>query len=111
MQRNDRSGQAPPVREGDEVDVKIDAIGEKGDGLTKINGFVMFVPDVKAGEHVRIKVKKVLNKVGFGEVIGRKEAPSSKDAEPEKVEKAKSEEELINEMDESEFTEDFGEDD
>jgi len=60
-----------PVREGEEVDVLIESVGEKGDGIAKIKGFVIFVPNTKANEAVRIKVKKVLNKVGFGEVVGK----------------------------------------
>lgn len=102
----------PPVKVGQEADVVIEAIGEKGDGLTRVNGFVIFVPEVRAGENVRIKISKVLAKVGFGEVIGRNEASKSKDAKPDKAQKAKTEEEKILEnLDESKFSEDFGEED
>ena len=59
-----------PVQVGQELDVKIDSVGEKGDGIAKVKGFVIFVPNVKVGDEVRIKVNKVLKKVGFGEVIG-----------------------------------------
>lgn len=96
----------PPVSVGEEVDVVIEAIGEKGDGITRAKGFVLFVPDVKKGEHVRIKVKKVLQKVGFAEVVGRNEEPMAQDAKPQKVK----EEEPEIEIDESKMTEDFGED-
>ena len=34
-----------PVREGEELDVKIEAVGEKGDGIAKVKGFVLFVPN------------------------------------------------------------------
>ena len=33
-----------PVREGEELDVTIEAIGDKGDGIAKKDGFVLFVP-------------------------------------------------------------------
>lgn len=59
-----------PVKVGQELDVKIEAVGEKGDGVAKIKGFVIFVPNVKEGDEVRIKINRVLKKVGFGEVIG-----------------------------------------
>lgn len=59
-----------PVKVGDEMDVKIEAVGEKGDGVAKVKGFVVFVPNVKEGDNVRIRVTKVLRKVGFGESIG-----------------------------------------
>jgi predicted RNA-binding protein with TRAM domain len=61
----------PPVKVGDELDVTIEAVGEKGDGLTKKNGFVLFIPGVKEGQQVRIRVTKVLRKVGFAEVVGQ----------------------------------------
>ncbi len=73
----------PPVKVGDELDVTIEAVGEKGDGLTKKNGFVLFIPGVKEGQQVRIRVTKVLRKVGFAEVVGQAgsapaaEAPAS----------------------------------
>ncbi|MBI4144982.1 TRAM domain-containing protein [Candidatus Woesearchaeota archaeon] len=59
-----------PVKVGEEMEVTIEAVGEKGDGLAKKNGFVLFVPGVKEGQKVRIRVTKVLRKVGFAEVVG-----------------------------------------
>lgn len=59
-----------PVNVGDELDVKIEAVGEKGDGVAKVKGFVLFVPNVKEGDLVRVRVTKVLRKVGFAESIG-----------------------------------------
>ena len=54
-----------------ELDVKIEAVGAKGDGIAKVQGFVLFVPGVKEGEEVHIKVTKVLRNVGFAEVMGK----------------------------------------
>ncbi len=59
----------PPVKVGEELDVTIEAVGEKGDGIAKKNGFVLFIPGVKEGQQVRIRVTKVLRKVGFAEVV------------------------------------------
>ena len=59
-----------PVNVGDVLDLKIEAVGEKGDGIAKIKGFVIFVPGVKEGDEVKVKITKVLQKVGFGEVVG-----------------------------------------
>ena len=33
-----------PVKVGAELDVKIEGVGEKGDGIAKVQGFVLFVP-------------------------------------------------------------------
>ena len=77
-----------PVKVGEELDVKIEAVGEKGDGIAKKNGFVLFIPGVKEGQEVRIKVTKVLRKVGFAEVVGKGSAPSEESAESKSSEES-----------------------
>ena len=82
-----------PVKVGEELDVKIEAVGEKGDGIAKKNGFVLFIPGVKEGDEVRIRVTKVLRKVGFAEVVGRGGAPKEEGgAEPAQSEEGSYEE-------------------
>ena len=71
----------PPVKVGEELDVTIEAVGEKGDGLAKKNGFVLFVPGVKEGQQVKIRVTKVLRKVGFAEVVGQGTAAPAAEGE------------------------------
>ena len=79
-----RGGGFSPVQVGQELDVKIEAVGEKGDGIAKEKGFVLFVPNAKEGDEVRIKVTRVLKKVGFAEVVGQAEGPiESNDAPAE----------------------------
>jgi predicted RNA-binding protein with TRAM domain len=98
---NDRQ-QAPPVKEGEEIDVTIEAVGEKGDGIAKQKGFVLFVPGTKAGERVRIRITKVLAKVGFAQSIGP--ALTQAGEEPKRVVKKEPEFDANEEMD----SEDFG---
>lgn len=121
MEEDRRFGQRfAPVNIGDELDVKIEAVGEKGDGIAKKEGFVLFVPNTKEGQEVRIRVTKVLRKVGFAEVVGeaeaapkQEEAPAEGEAQPEQTEEAPQEQEepAAEESEESkvEDTEDFGE--
>ncbi len=100
----------PPVKIGDELDVKIEAVGEKGDGIAKKDGFVLFVPNTQQGQQVKIKVTKVLRKVGFAEVVGEGQAsekPSTEGSEAPYEESSESSEETTEEA--SEDTEDFGE--
>src|SRR3989344_5184199 len=94
----------PPVNVGDEVDVKIEALGGKGDGIAKIRGFVLFVPGVKEGESCKVRVTKVLRSVGFAEKIGEASAPIE-GAEGAPAEIAAEPEAPV------EDTEDFGEED
>ena len=89
-----------PVKVGEELDVKIEAVGEKGDGIAKKKGFILFVPGVKEGEDVKIRVTKVLRKVGFAEVVG-KASPKSEQSEEQSSEPEPEPE--------AEDSEDFGE--
>ena len=59
----------PPVQVGDVREVKIENIGSGGDGIARIDGYVVFVPGVKVDEVVTIKITKVLRKYGFAEVV------------------------------------------
>jgi len=65
-----------PVQVSDEIEAIIEAVGEKGDGLFRRDGFVVFVPNVQEGQKVMVKVTKVLRKVGFGEVVEGASAPA-----------------------------------
>ena len=102
--QQDRGFRQAPVNVGDELDVKIEAVGEKGDGIAKKEGFVLFVPNAKEGQEVKIRITKVLRKVGFAEVVGES-APreESKESTEESSEPAAEEDREV------EDTEDFGE--
>ena len=97
-----------PVNVGDELDVTIESVGAKGDGVTKKEGFVIFVPGVQKGDNVRIKITRVLRKVGFGEVVGS--GASSEEAEVSNQEDDQSKEDAAApDETEPQDTEDFGE--
>lgn len=105
-----------PVKVGDELDVKIEAVGEKGDGIAKKEGFVLFVPNAKEGQEVRIRVTRVLRNVGFAEVVGEAgSAPEqSEDADAEEQQEEETsdmpEETTAEPESQEEDTENFGED-
>ena len=114
--RNDRGfkPKIAPVKEGDEIEVKIEAVGEKGDGIAKKDGFVLFVPGTKQGQDVRIKVTRVLRNVGFAEVVGEAKGQTEEAGEEssESQEYDSSQESSdSNESEESQDSEDFGEED
>lgn len=82
-----------PVKVGDEINVKIEAVGEKGDGIAKVKGFVLFVPNTREGDEVKVKITRVLRKVGFAEVLGKSDAPvETAEERPEASEEAQEEE-------------------
>jgi predicted RNA-binding protein with TRAM domain len=49
-----------PVEEGETYDVTIQDIARQGDGIARIEGFVVFVPNTSVGDEVQIKVERVL---------------------------------------------------
>lgn len=58
-----------PLSVGDTYDVSIEDVGREGDGIARIEGFVVFVPNTKKGDNVKVRISKVSRRVGFGEVI------------------------------------------
>ncbi|MGP8322165.1 MAG: translation initiation factor IF-2 subunit beta [Methanosarcinaceae archaeon] len=57
------------VEEGKEYEVRIDAVGSKGDGIAKLARFTIFVPGVPKGEVVNIRIKRISGTLAFAEKI------------------------------------------
>ncbi len=110
MQNRNFRPRDPPVKVGDELEVKIEAVGEKGDGIAKKEGFVLFVPNTQEGQTVKIRVTKVLRKVGFAEVAGEGQAAPQQEAQTEESADTEETEAPAEETEETEDSEDFGED-
>jgi predicted RNA-binding protein with TRAM domain len=60
----------PPVKVGEEYDVQITDIAAKGDGIAKIEGFIIFVPGTTKGDSCRIRVKEVARRFAVAEKVG-----------------------------------------
>ncbi|MBC7086396.1 MAG: TRAM domain-containing protein [Methanomethylovorans sp.] len=60
-----------PVRKGQEFDVEITSEGSNGDGVVKIQDFVIFVKGANKGEKVMIKIKDVKPNFAFADVVTR----------------------------------------
>ncbi|OKY79228.1 MAG: 23S rRNA U2552 (ribose-2'-O)-methylase RlmE/FtsJ [Candidatus Methanohalarchaeum thermophilum] len=60
-----------PVSEGDKLKVEIIDKGKEGDGIAKVNDFVIFVPDTDIGKTIKIKIKKVKNNFALAKKINR----------------------------------------
>jgi 23S rRNA (uridine2552-2'-O)-methyltransferase len=56
-----------PVRPGDELVVDIVDVGSEGDGIAKVEGFTVFVPDAEEGETVTVTVGDVKPNFAFAE--------------------------------------------
>ena len=58
-----------PVEEGKEYEADITELSRRGDGIAKIEGFVIFVPNTKPGDHVKFKVTRVARRYAIAETI------------------------------------------
>ncbi len=65
----ENSEKSAPVTVGETYEVSIDDIAKKGDGIARVEGFVIFVPQTKVGDKIKIKVNKVMRKFAFGEKV------------------------------------------
>ena len=60
----------PPVSEGDVREVTIETLGDKGDGIAKIErGYVVIVPDSEPGDEPTVEITSVRENVSFADVI------------------------------------------
>ena len=65
----DNRGNSAPVNEGEEYDVKIEDMGRDGDGIAKIEGFIVFVSGAKKDDEVKIRINSVRRNFAFAEVV------------------------------------------
>jgi len=57
------------VSEGSTYDVVIQDIGQKGDGIAKINRYVLFVPGTTKGAKVKIMVERLRGNIGYCKIV------------------------------------------
>jgi predicted RNA-binding protein with TRAM domain len=58
-----------PVSEGDIVDVDVEDLGSKGDGIARVEGFVVFVPGAEVDTTYEVEITSVGNKFAFAEIV------------------------------------------
>jgi predicted RNA-binding protein with TRAM domain len=64
---------AAPVEAGDRRTVEIEGVGEKGDGIARVDrGYVIIVPDTEKRDRVTVEINNVTPTVAFAEVVERK---------------------------------------
>jgi predicted RNA-binding protein with TRAM domain len=66
--RNDNFG-PKPVETGKEYDVQITEISRKGDGIARVQGFVIFVKDGKVGQNAKIRVSQIGPRFATAELV------------------------------------------
>jgi predicted RNA-binding protein with TRAM domain len=62
-------GSPKPVEIGKEYDVNVTEISQRGAGVARIQGFVVFVRNGKVGENVKVKVNSVGSRFAIAEIV------------------------------------------
>jgi predicted RNA-binding protein with TRAM domain len=87
MGEEKKFGIPKPVAVGDTVDVLIEGQGGQGDGIAKVEGFVVFVKGAQRGERCAVKITDVKRTFATGEKSGparpAKESAEEMEAETE----------------------------
>jgi predicted RNA-binding protein with TRAM domain len=65
-----RGSPAPkPVEVGKEYEVEVTDISRKGDGIARVQGFVVFVENGKVGNKIKVKVTEVADRFAKGILV------------------------------------------
>jgi predicted RNA-binding protein with TRAM domain len=58
-----------PVKVGEEIDVTVSEVSRRGDGVARVQGFVIFIPSAKQGMQVKIRIKEIRPNFATAELI------------------------------------------
>jgi predicted RNA-binding protein with TRAM domain len=58
-----------PVKVGEEIDVTVSEVSRRGDGVARIQGFVIFIPTAKQGMQAKIRIKEIRPNYATAELI------------------------------------------
>jgi len=58
-----------PVEQGKEYDVSVTEISRKGDGIARIQGFVIFVKGGQVGQNCKVKITQIGNRFATAELV------------------------------------------
>ncbi len=69
-----------PVETGKEYDVSITEISRKGDGIARVDGFVIFVKGGQVGQNAKVKITQVGGRFATADVVGGSPQPAAEPA-------------------------------
>ncbi len=68
-QSSSRSFNDAPVKVGEVRDVTIEDTAKQGDGIARVEGLVIFVPNTKVNDQVKIEIKAIKRTCAIAEVV------------------------------------------
>ncbi|MDG6915298.1 MAG: TRAM domain-containing protein [Nitrososphaerota archaeon] len=63
------SSKEKPVKVGEELDVTISEVSRRGDGVARVQGFVIFIPNTKQGTQAKIRIKEIRPSFATAELV------------------------------------------
>ncbi len=58
-----------PVEMGKDYEVDVTEMSRQGEGIVRIQGFVIYVADAKLGDHVKIKITRIGGRTANAEIV------------------------------------------
>jgi len=58
-----------PVEMGKEYEVDIKETSRQGEGIARIQGFVIFVANAKPGDHLKIRITRIGRRAANAEIV------------------------------------------
>jgi predicted RNA-binding protein with TRAM domain len=58
-----------PVEVGKQYEVDVTEISRKGDGIAKVQGFVVFVENGKVGNKIKVEIKEVADRFAKATIV------------------------------------------
>ena len=77
-----------PVEIGKEYDVEIQETSRRGEGIARIKGLVVFVPNTKTGDKVKIRITRISRRFCEAEVVGKGEPKAEEETAATATEEA-----------------------
>jgi predicted RNA-binding protein with TRAM domain len=69
--RGPRGFSPKPVKIDEEYEIDIKEMSQRGEGIARIEGLVVFVPQAKLGDHARIRITRISRKFAEAELVER----------------------------------------
>ena len=69
-----------PVEVGKEYEADIQEMSRRGEGIARIQGLVVFVPNTKTGDHVRIRITRISRRFAEAEVVEKGESSEEEES-------------------------------
>jgi predicted RNA-binding protein with TRAM domain len=64
-----RNSSPKPVEIGKEYDVEVSELSKRGDGIARVQGFVIFVGGAKAGQKAKIRITSIGERFANAQIV------------------------------------------